>query len=64
MNSLFASLTSMLYIVKQMLLDVAGLLTGNVTDLLNASIGLIGILANVIYEVEALLEKVITLLMA
>ena len=37
------------------------MLLGNVTDLLNSTVSLPGILAGVLYDVEALLEKVITL---
>ena len=38
------------------------MLLGNVTDLLNSTVSLPGILAGVLYGVEALLEKVITLI--
>jgi hypothetical protein len=38
------------------------MLLGNVTDLLNSTVSLPGILAGVLYDVEALLEKVITLI--
>ena len=37
-------------------------LLGNVTDLLNSTVSLLGILAGVLFDVEALLEKVITLI--
>ncbi len=57
-------IVAVLLIVKQILLDLIGLLQGNLTALLNETTGLIAILAGVLYDVEALLEKVITLLIS
>ena len=51
-----------LFTVKQILLDLSGLLQGNLTYLLSETIDLLAILAGVLYDGEALLEKVITLL--
>lgn len=64
MATMFASLVSLIYICKQMALDTAAMLVGNVTDLLNATVGLLAILAGVLYDVEALMEKVITMLIS
>ncbi len=64
MATMFAAIVDLLFVVKQMLLDIVGMLVGNVTDLLNATVDLLAILAGVLYDVEALLEKVITLLIS
>ena len=40
------------------------MLLGNLTDLLDSTVSLLGILAGVLYDVEALLEKVITMLIS
>ena len=57
-------IVAVLLIVKQMLLDVIGLLQGNLTALLNETIDWVSILAGGLYDVEALLEKLITLLIS
>ncbi|HUU63197.1 MAG TPA: hypothetical protein VMX96_04670 [Dehalococcoidia bacterium] len=57
-------IVGVLYIVKQILLDLAGLLEGNVTAVLNTTIDWVSALADVLYDVEALLEKVITMLIS
>ena len=62
MNSFFDEVVANYYLRKQMLLDVIALLEGNVTDLLKETINWVAILAGVLYDIEALLEKVITLL--
>ena len=64
MASMFAALVELILICKQMALDTIGMLLGNVTDLLNATVGLLAILAGVLYDVEALMEKVITMLIS
>ena len=40
------------------------MLLDNLTSLLNSTVSLLGILAGVLYDVEALLEKVITMLIS
>ena len=62
MASVFASLIALLYIVKQLLLDVAGMLTGNISVVLNTTVQLMGELAGMIFDIERILEKVIVLL--
>ncbi len=57
-------IVAVLLIVKQMLLDTLDLLQGNLTVLFNTMIDWLAILAGVLYDVEALLEKVITLLIS
>jgi hypothetical protein len=64
MVSWFAAIVDLFLVVKQMLLDLVGMLLGNITDLLSAFIGWIGILVGVLYDIEALLEKTITLLIS
>jgi hypothetical protein len=63
-NGFFNEVVANYYIRKQMLLDVIALLYGNMTDLLNQTINWVSILAGVLYDVEALLEKVITMLIS
>ena len=62
MNSFFDEVVANYYLRKQMLLDLIALLEGNVTDLLEETINWVAILAGVLYDIEAMLEKVITLL--
>ena len=57
-------IVAVLLIVKQMLLDVIGLLQGNLTALLTATIDYVSFEAGLIYDGEALLEKLITLLIS
>ena len=57
-------IVAVLLIVKQMLLDTLDLLQGNLTVLFNTMIDWLAILAGVLYDVEALLEKVITMLIS
>ncbi|HUU63195.1 MAG TPA: hypothetical protein VMX96_04660 [Dehalococcoidia bacterium] len=64
MNSLFNETVASYYLRKQMLLDLISLLEGNLTALLNETIDWVSILAGVLYDVEALLEKVITMLIS
>ena len=64
MATMFAAIVDLLLVVKQMLLDLVGMLLGNVTSLLTATVDLLAILAGVLYDVEALLEKVITMLIS
>jgi hypothetical protein len=59
---MFASIIAFLYIVKQLLLDVAAMLVGNITVVLNDVITLMASLAGMIWDIEALLEKIIVLL--
>jgi hypothetical protein len=61
-NSFFDEVVANYYLRKQMLLDLIALLEGNVTDLLEETINWVAILAGVLYDIEAMLEKVITLL--
>jgi len=63
-NSLFNETVASYYLRKQMLLDLISLLEGNLTALLNETIDWVSILAGVLYDVEALLEKVITMLIS
>ncbi len=62
MASMFASIIAFLYIVKQLLLDIAAMLVGNITVVLGDVITLMASLAGMIWDIEALLEKVIVLL--
>ncbi len=62
MNSWFNETVASYYIQKQLLLDLISLVEGNLTALLNATIDYVAIQAGVFYDVEALLEKVITML--
>ena len=64
MNSWFNETVASYYLRKQMLLDLISLLEGNLTALLTGTIDWIAILAGVLYDVEALLEKVITMLIS
>jgi len=62
--SYFNATVDIYLIVKQLFLDIAGMLEGNLTALLNATIDYIAFEAGVIYDGEALLEKLITLLIS
>ena len=53
-----------LFILGQMSLDLIGMLEGNLTALINELIAWIVILAGVLYDAEALLEKGITLIIS
>ena len=64
MTSLLESIQALLLILGQMSLDLIGMLEGNLTALLNALIAWIAILAGLIYDAEALLEKGITLIIS
>ena len=64
MQSLIDSIQALLLILGQVSLDVASMLEGNLTALINSLIGWIYILAGMIYDVEALLEKGITLIIS
>jgi hypothetical protein len=59
---MFASIIAFLYIVKQLLLDIAAMLVGNITVVLLDVIILMQSLAGMIWDIEALLEKLIVLL--
>jgi hypothetical protein len=61
-NSYNEATAAVYYICKQLFLDLAGLLVGNVTTVLNATIDLVSAQAGVLYDVEALLEKIIVML--
>lgn len=62
MNGMFNSTVVNLYLQKQLLLDLANLLAGNVTSALIATIDLLESIAGVLYDIERILEKVIVLL--
>ncbi len=62
MASMFASIIAFLYIVKQLLLDIAAMLVGNITVVLGDVVTLMASLAGMIWDIEALLEKLIVLL--
>jgi hypothetical protein len=62
MISYFEATAAVYYISKQIFLDLAGLLEGNLTALLNSTIEYVAWEAGVIYDGEAILEKVIVLL--
>ena len=62
MSSLFESLTKMLFIVKQLLVDTAAMLTLNITNVLDTTITLLGYVAGMLYDIERIVEKVIDLL--
>ena len=64
MSSLFESLTKMLFIVKQLLVDTAAMLTLNITAVLSTTIDLLGYVAGMLYDIERILEKVIDLLVS
>jgi len=61
---MFESLVDLLLLCKQMMLDTAAMLLGNVTDLLEATIPLLAILAGVIYDIEDLTEQFIVKLIS
>jgi hypothetical protein len=63
-NSIFNQWVDNIFIRKQMLLDLINMLLGSMTDLLTETINWVSILAGVLYDVEALLEKVITMLIS
>ena len=62
MSSWYSATVDIYLICKQLFLDIAGMLEGNLTALVYASIELVSAQAGVFYDVEALLEKVITML--
>ena len=64
MTSYFEETAALYLIVKQLFLDLAGMLEGNLTALLNATIDYVSFEAGLIYDGEALLEKLITLLIS
>ena len=64
MNSYFEATAAIYFIAKQLFLDLAGMLEGNLTALLKATIEYVALEAGVIYDGEALLEKLITLLIS
>ena len=59
---MFAGIVSMLMILKQLLLDTAAMLCGNVTGVLGTTTTLMGELAGLLKDVYVVLEKVILLL--
>jgi hypothetical protein len=63
-NSYFEATAAIYFIAKQFFLDLAGMLEGNLTALLNATIDYVAFEAGLIYDGEALLEKLITLLIS
>ncbi len=62
MNGMFDDSVANIYLHKQLLLDLAAMLQGNVTAVLNATIDLVSALAGVLYDIEGILEKVIVML--
>ena len=64
MSSWYSATVDIYLICKQLFLDIAGMLQGNLTALLNATIDYVALEAGVIYDGEALLEKLITLLIS
>jgi len=62
MNGMFDDAIADLYLRKQLLLDLANILQGNVTAVLNTTITLVSQLAGVLYDIERILEKVIVML--
>ena len=64
MTSLLDSIQALLLILGQISLDLADMLEANLTALINGLIDWIAILAGVIYDAEALLEKGITLIIS
>jgi len=59
---MFASIVAFLYIVKQLLLDISSMLIGNISVVLNSTVALLAEVAGMIWDIEALLEKIIVLL--
>ena len=64
MTSFIEAIVDTLFILGQMSLDLIGMLEGNLTALINSLIAWIVILAGVLYDAEALLEKGITLIIS
>jgi hypothetical protein len=64
MISYFEATVEIYLLSKQLFLDLAILLEGNLTALLNATIEYVALEAGMIYDGEALLEKLITLLIS
>lgn len=64
MSGVFAALVSLLFIVKQLLVDTAAMLTLNITAVLGTTIVLLGQVAGMLYDIERILEKVIDLLVS
>jgi len=62
MSSMFESIVSMLFTLKQLLVDTAAMLTLNITSVLDTTIILLGYVAGMLYDIERILEKVIDLL--
>lgn len=62
MISFIEAVIHLFHTTNQILLDIAVMLLGNVTLTINSTIAWIFILAGVLYDAEALLEKGITLL--
>jgi len=63
-SGVFAALVSLLFIVKQLLVDTAAMLTLNITAVLSTTITLLGQVAGMLYDIERILEKVIDLLVS
>jgi len=63
-SGVFAALVSLLFIVKQLLVDTAAMLTLNITAVLGTTIVLLGQVAGMLYDIERILEKVIDLLVS
>ncbi|HUU63194.1 MAG TPA: hypothetical protein VMX96_04655 [Dehalococcoidia bacterium] len=64
MTSFIQAIVDTLLILGQISLDLIGMLEGNLTALINGLIAWIWILAGMIYDAEALLEKGITLIIS
>ncbi len=62
MGFLSTQIVNVDYVSKQILLDLAAMLTGNVTAVLNTTIQLMSDLAGIIFDIERILEKVIVML--
>ena len=64
MTSFIEAVVDTLFILGQMSLDLIGMLEGNLTALIDSLIVWIAILAGLLYDAEALLEKGITLIIS
>jgi len=64
MNGMLNGTVATYFLYKQMLVDLAGMLEGNVTSVLRATIDLVSAQAGVLYDIERILEKVIDLLIS
>jgi len=64
MTGVFSALVKLLFLVKQLLVDTAAMLTLNITAVLSTTIDLLGYVAGMLYDIERILEKVIDLLVS